>query len=120
MPSDRFGQGLTIARQYREFQLWLMCVGLLLSHLHKWPLPELHACAPRAHILPEQEVVEGYGVDHVEELLKHLQDDLRVEALVTHDRMECVQLSYHGLQAVRILAIHHAGAAIAVARGLHP
>lgn len=62
--------------------------------------PQLHARAPRADILPQQEVVEGDGIDHVEELLEHLLDDLWVQALVTHDAVECVQLANHFIQAV--------------------
>lgn len=63
-------------------------------------LPELHACAPRADVLPQEQVVESHRGDHVEELLEHLQGDLGVQALVTHDRVKAVHLADDGLQAV--------------------
>lgn len=82
-------------------------------------LPELHAGAPRAGVLPQEQVVEGHGVDHVEELLEHLQDDLRVQALVAHDRVEGIHLADDGFQAVGVVPVYHAGGALPVARWLH-
>lgn len=63
-------------------------------------LPELHACAPGADVLPQKQVVERHCVDHVEKLSEHLLDDLGVQALVAHDRVEGVHLADDGLQAV--------------------
>lgn len=82
-------------------------------------LPELHACAPRADVLPQKQVVEGHSVDHVEKLLEHLQDDLGVQALVAHDCVKGVHLADDGFQAVGVVPVHHAGGALAVARWLH-
>ena len=82
-------------------------------------LPELHACAPRADVLPQEQVVESHSVDHVEELLEHLQDDLRVQALVTHDCVKGIHLADDGFQAVGVVPVHHAGGALAVACWLH-
>ena len=83
-------------------------------------LPELHACAPGADVLPQKQVVERHRVDHVEELSEHLQDDLGVQALVAHNRVEGVHLADDGFQAVRVVSFRHAGGALPVARGLHP
>lgn len=83
------------------------------------PLPELHACAPRADVLPQKQVVESHCVDHVEELFEHLQDDLRVQALVTHDCVKGIHLADDGFQAVRAIPVRHAGGALPVARWLH-
>lgn len=82
-------------------------------------LPELHACAPRADVLPQEQVVESHRSDHVEELLEHLQDDLGVQALVTHDRVKAVHLADDGFQAVRVLPVRHAGGALPVACWFH-
>lgn len=82
-------------------------------------LPELHACAPRADVLPQEQVVERHRGDHVEELFEHLQDDLRVQALVAHDRMKGIHLADDGFQAVRVIPVHHAGGALPVACWLH-
>lgn len=83
-------------------------------------LPELHACAPGADVLPQKQVVERHCVNHVEELSEHLQDDLGVQALVAHDRVEGVHLADDGFQAIRVVSFRHAGGALPVARGLHP
>lgn len=82
-------------------------------------LPELHACAPGADILPQEQVVERHRGDHVEELFEHLQDDLGVQALVTQDRVERIHLADDGFQAVGVISVHRAGGALPVARGLH-
>lgn len=47
-------------------------------------LPDLHAFAPGAHVLAQQQVVEGDGSDDVELLLHHLLDELRVGAVLAH------------------------------------
>lgn len=87
----------------------------------KAPLvPELHACAPGADVLPQKKVVESHRVDHVEELFEHLQDDLGVQALVAHDCVEGIHLADDGFQAVGVISIRQAGGTLPVARGLHP
>lgn len=82
-------------------------------------LPELHACAPRADILPQQQVVESHSIDHVEQLFEDLLGDLRVKALVAHDIVKCVQLTDDGLQAVQVVAVTHAGGSLSIAHWLH-
>lgn len=56
------------------------------------PSPDLHALAPGAHVLAQQQVVQGDGPDDVELLLHHLLDELRVGAVLAHDGVEGVEL----------------------------
>lgn len=86
-------------------------------------VPELHAGAPGAHVFAQQQVVEGDGVDAVEELSDHLTHDLGVQAVFPHDAVELPQLSDQGLQSVAAGAAGvrvHAGRPVPVAHRLDP
>ena len=65
--------------------------------------PDLHAFTPGAHVLPQEEVVQGDGPHDVEHLLDHLLDQFGVHAVLTHDRVEGVELSQDGVQCVGTL-----------------
>lgn len=65
--------------------------------------PDLHAFTPGAHVLPQEEVVQGDGPNDVEHLLDHLLDQFGVHAVLTHDRMEGVELPEDGVQCVGAL-----------------
>lgn len=65
--------------------------------------PDLHAFTPGAHVLPQKEVVQGDGPHNVEHLLDHLLDQFGVHAVLTHDRVEGVELSQDGVQCVGTL-----------------
>lgn len=85
-------------------------------------VPELHAGAPGADVLAQQQVVKGDGVDAVEELPDHLTYDLGVQAVVSHDVVELPQLLDQGLQGVAGGAVGvrvHAGRTVPVAHRLH-
>lgn len=88
-----------------------------------WPRPllspDLHAFAPGAHVLAQQQVVEGDGAHDVELLLDHLLDELRVGAVLAHGGVEGVELPQDGVQRVGAL-VGDAGRALAEAGGLHP
>lgn len=81
--------------------------------------PDLHAFTPGAHVLPQEEVVQGDGPDDVEHLLDHLLDQFRVHAMLTHDRVERVELPKDGVQCVGAL-ICNAGGSLSQPCGLHP
>lgn len=84
-------------------------------------VPELHAGAPGADVFAQQQVVEGDGVDAVEELSDHLTHDLGVQTVVPHDAVKLAQLSDQGLQSVAAGAVAvHAGRAVPVAHRFHP
>lgn len=65
--------------------------------------PDLHAFTPGAHVLAQQEVVQGDGPHDVEHLLDHLLDQFRVHAVLTQDRVEGVELPEDGVQRVGAL-----------------
>lgn len=47
-------------------------------------VPDLHAFTPVAHVFPKQQVVGGCGSYEVEDLLKELSDERRVETVCPH------------------------------------
>lgn len=65
--------------------------------------PDLHAFTPGAHVLPQEEVVQGDGPHDVEHLLDHLLDQFGVHAMLTHDRVEGVELPQDGVECVGAL-----------------
>lgn len=65
--------------------------------------PDLHAFTPGAHVLPQEEVVQGDGPHDVEHLLDHLLDQFGVHAVLTHDRVEGVELPQDGVECVGAL-----------------
>ena len=81
--------------------------------------PDLHALAPGAHVLAQQQVVEGDGADDVELLLDHLLDELGVCAMLAHDGVKRAELAQDGFQRVGAL-VRDAGGALAQTGGLHP
>lgn len=81
-------------------------------------LPDLHAFAPGAHVLAQQQVVERDGSDDVEELLHHLLDELGVGAVLAHGGVEGAELPQDGVQGVGPL-VGDAGRPLAETRGLH-
>lgn len=90
---------------------------LLSEHQHL--LPDLHAFAPGAHVLAQQQVVEGDGADDVELLLHHLLDELGVSAVLAHGGVEGVELPQDGVQGVGAF-VGDAGRTLAETCGLHP
>lgn len=96
-----------------KLSLWVSAAGLV---------PELHAGAPGADVLAQQQVVKGNSVDAVEELPDRLTYDLRVQTVVSHDVVELPQLLDQGLQGVAggAVGVHvHAGRTVPVAHRLH-
>ena len=71
--------------------------------------PDLHAFTPGAHVLPQEEVVQGDSPHDVEHLLDHLLDQFGVHAVLTHDRVEGVELSQDGVQCVGTLVSNAGG-----------
>ena len=90
------------------------------THTHRAStVPDLHAFAPGAHVLAQQQVVEGAGADDVELLLHHLLDELGVGAVLAHGGVEGAELPHDGVQGVGAL-VGDAGRPLPEARGLHP
>lgn len=83
------------------------------------PPPDLHAFAPGAHVLAQQQVVEGDGAHDVELLLDHLLDELGVGAVLAHGGVEGVELPQDGVQREGAF-VGDAGGPLAQAGGLHP
>ena len=57
-------------------------------------LPDLHALGPVAHVLAQEEVVEGAGTHEVVELSEDLLHQLRIHSVLRHDPHVAVQLLY--------------------------
>lgn len=66
-------------------------------------VPDLKSFTPGAHVLPQQQVVEGDSTDGVELLLDHLLDEVWVHAVLDHGGMEKAELLEDGLQRIDLL-----------------
>ena len=51
-------------------------------------IPDLHSFGPVAHVLPQEQVVEGSGADKVENLFEDQRDDLRIKTVLWQRRVE--------------------------------
>lgn len=61
-------------------------------------IPDLQAFTPGAHVLPQQQVVEGDGTDDVKLLPHHLLDEFCVHPMLTHggvEEAETLQEDFH-------------------------
>ena len=80
-------------------------------------LPDLQALPPGAHVLPQQQVVEGHGTDEVEELPDRLPDQLLVHVVLPHGPMEQAELLQDGLHCDHVSLLRHTGAPLPLASG---
>lgn len=70
-----------------------------------WVLPDLHAFPAGAHVLAQEEAVEGHRPDQVEQLLDRLPHNLGVQAVLTHGAVEVAQLLQDGRHGVGICVV---------------
>lgn len=70
-----------------------------------WALPDLHAFPAGAHVLAQEEAVEGHRPDQVEQLLDGLPHNLGVQAVLTHGAVEVAQLLQDGRHGIGICVI---------------
>ncbi len=111
---------VTIKKKFKtQEEKYNKLTGLALELLSEHLLPDLHAFAPGAHVLAQQQVVEGDGPNDVELLLHHLLDELRVGAVLAHGGVEGAELPQDGVQGVGAL-ISDAGRPLTETCGLHP
>lgn len=87
--------------------------------VHQAVLPDLHAFAPGAHVLAQQQVVKGDGSNDVELLLHHLLDELGVGAVLAHSGVEGAELPQDGVEGIGAL-VCDAGRSLTETCGLHP
>lgn len=82
-----------------------------------WVLPYLHPFPAGAHVLAQEEAVQGNRPDQEEELLHCLPHDFGVKAILAHGAVEVAQLLQDGGHCVGIRVIY-AGRPLPEARGL--
>lgn len=87
--------------------LYLICI---LREVWHGTLPDLHPFPAGAHVLPQEEAVEGHRPDQVEQLLHHLPHELGVQAILTHGGVEVAQLLQDGCHGVGVCVIDTGGA----------
>lgn len=71
-----------------------------------WVLPYLHPFSARAHVLAQEEAVQGDRPNQEEELLHCLPHDLRVQAVLAHGTVKVAQLLQDGGHRVGIRVIY--------------
>lgn len=74
-----------------------------------WVLPYLHPFSTGAHVLAQEEAVQGDCPDQEEELLHCLPHDLRVQATLAHGAVEIAQLLQDGGHRVGIRVVYAGG-----------
>lgn len=74
--------------------------------------PYLHSFSTRAHILAKEETIKSDCSNQKEKLLHGLLDELRIQAVLTHGRMEVAELLQDRGHGVGICVID-AGRALA-------
>ncbi len=97
----------------------LLVAGPLLELGHV--VPDLHTAGPVAHILAQQQVVQGAGADEVEHLLEDLRNYLRVQPVLAEDGMEAGEQAkqlVQGLVRVNVGGRVHAASGTVAAAGL--
>lgn len=72
-------------------------------------LPYLHPFSTGAHVLAQEEAVQGDRPNQEEELLHCLPHDLRVQAILAHGAVEVAQLLQDGGHRVGIRVIYAGG-----------
>ena len=73
------------APRTRTYSLFCDKTRLLMFYLLNYkliPLPNLHALGPIAHVLPQQQVVQGAGPEEVVDLTEDLFDQFRVHCML--------------------------------------
>lgn len=71
-----------------------------------WVSPDLHSFSAGAHVLAQEEAVQGDRPDQEEELLHSLPHELWVQAILAHGTIEVAQLLQEGGHCVGISVIY--------------